>query len=419
MIVFLISVLKIVILLGFLVFIHELGHFLIAKWCKVKVKEFAIGFGPVLFSKQGKETKYQIRAIPLGGFVSMEGEEERSEEEGAFNKVSIPKRIAIVSAGGLVNIIFALIVYMGLQTATPNNVTTTVDSCTSGYSAESVGIMPGDTIKKINGKSVKKQSDINKIINSSNGEVVTIQIERNGEQLEYKTAPTMLEYNSTGIYLEAENSTKIQGFDSNGNVQNQGLEIGDEIISVNGVNIENNPTELSNILKNSSNDEKLNFTVKRNNEELSIDITPIKQKKYLLGVKLKPADKNLANNIYYAVLNTGDFAFSIVDNIKMLFTGRVSTNDLMGPVGISSVVAKTNGLQEFIYILALISLSLGVTNLLPFPPLDGGKIVLLIIEAIRRKPLDEKYEMGIQMLGFGLMILLSVYVTFNDIHRII
>ena len=156
MIVFLISVLKIVILLGFLVFIHELGHFLIAKWCKVKVKEFAIGFGPVLFSKQGKETKYQIRAIPLGGFVSMEGEEERSEEEGAFNKVSIPKRIAIVSAGGLVNIIFALIVYMGLQTATPNNVTTTVDSCTSGYSAESVGIMPGDTIKKINGKSVKK-----------------------------------------------------------------------------------------------------------------------------------------------------------------------------------------------------------------------------------------------------------------------
>ena len=90
----------------------------------------------------------------------------------------------------------------------------------------------------------------------------------------------MLEYNSTGIYLEAENSTKIQGFDSNGNVQNQGLEIGDEIISVNGVNIENNPTELSNILQNSSNDEKLNFTVKRNNEELSIDITPIKQKKY-------------------------------------------------------------------------------------------------------------------------------------------
>ena len=103
----------------------------------------------------------------------------------------------------------------------------------------------------------------------------------------------------------------------------------------------------------------------------------------------------------------------------MLFSGKVSTNDLMGPVGISSVVAKTNGFQEFIYILALISLSLGVTNLLPFPPLDGGKIVLLIIEGIRKKPLDEKYEVGIQMLGFGLMIMLSLYVTFNDINRII
>ena len=136
-------------------------------------------------------------------------------------------------------------------------------------------------------------------------------------------------------------------------------------------------------------------------------------------MQLQKADNNFANNAYYALLDTGDFAVSIVDNIKMLFTGKVSTNDLMGPVGISSIVAKTNGIQEFIYILALISLSLGVTNLLPFPPLDGGKIVLLIIEAIRKKPLQEKYEIGIQMLGFGLMIMLSLYVTYNDIIRII
>jgi regulator of sigma E protease len=159
--------------------------------------------------------------------------------------------------------------------------------------------------------------------------------------------------------------------------------------------------------------------VKRNNEELTIEATPIEEQKYLLGVQLQKADNNFASNVYYALLNTGDFAVSIIDNIKMLFTGKVSTNDLMGPVGISSIVAKTNGIQEFIYILALISLSLGVTNLLPFPPLDGGKIVLLIIEAIRKKPLQEKYEVGIQMLGFGLMIMLSLYVTYNDIIRII
>ena len=111
MISFILSAIKIIFLLGFLIFIHELGHFTVAKLCKVKVNEFAIGFGPAIWKKQGKQTKYALRLIPLGGFVSMEGEEERSEESGSFSKASIPKRIAIVAAGAIVNIIFAIIVY--------------------------------------------------------------------------------------------------------------------------------------------------------------------------------------------------------------------------------------------------------------------------------------------------------------------
>ncbi len=418
MIGFIISALKIIILLGFLVFIHELGHFTIAKLCKVKVNEFALGFGPILFSKQGKETKYELRLVPLGGFVSMEGEEQRSEEKGAFNKVSIIKRIAIVAAGGLVNIIFAVIVYFGLQAYNGDNVTTKVESCTSGYAAESIGIQSGDVIKKINGKSVKRQSDINKIVSESNGNELTILVNRNGENIEYKIAPTVIKYSATGFYLNSETNTTIEGFDSKGSIESQGFKIGDKIISINEFYVEDDYNKISEVLQN-NNSETLKFVIKRDNEELTIDATPIQEQKYLLGVQLQKADNNLANNAYYALLDTGDFAVSIVDNIKMLFTGKVSTNDLMGPVGISSIVAKTNGIQEFIYILALISLSLGVTNLLPFPPLDGGKIVLLIIEAIRKKPLQEKYEIGIQMLGFGLMIMLSLYVTYNDIIRII
>ena len=112
---FIISAIKIIFLLGFLIFIHEGGHFLVAKLCKVKVNQFAIGFGPEIFSKTKGETKYAIRLIPLGGFVSMEGEEEESEKEGAFNKASIPKRIAIVAAGAIVNIIFVLLVYFILM----------------------------------------------------------------------------------------------------------------------------------------------------------------------------------------------------------------------------------------------------------------------------------------------------------------
>ena len=240
---FIINAIKIIFILGFLVLIHETGHFIVARLCKVKVKEFAIGFGPTIWRKQGKKTKYALRLIPLGGFVNMEGEEERSNEDGSFSKASIPKRIAIVAAGGLVNIIFAIVTYTILMT----------------FMTGSFG--------------------------------------------------TALSY-------------------------------------------------------------------------------------------------------------TGDFAFSIIESLKLLFSGGVSVDQLMGPVGISEVVAQTAGIAEFVYILAVISLSLGVTNLLPFPPLDGGKIVLLLIEAIRRKPLKESTEVKIQMIGFMLLITLSIFVTYNDVTRI-
>lgn len=240
---FIINAIKIIFMLGFLVLIHETGHFLVARLCKIKVNEFAIGFGPVIWKKQGKQTKYALRLIPLGGFVSMEGEEERSDEEGSFSKASVSKRIAVVVAGGLVNIVFAIITYIIL-----------------------ISIMTG--------------------------------------------------------------------------------------------------------------------------------------------------------SIGTAISYTGDFIFSMVDSLRLLFTGGVSVDQLMGPVGISEVVAQTNGIMDFIYVLALISMSLGVTNLLPFPPLDGGKAVLLLIEAIRRKPLKEDIEIKIQMLGFVLLIMLSVYVTYNDVTRI-
>lgn len=241
---FIISALKIIFILGFLVLIHETGHFIVARLCKVKVKEFAIGFGPTIWRKQGKETKYALRLIPLGGFVSMEGEEEHSDVEGSFSRSSIPKRIAIVVAGGLVNIVFALITYIILMTV-------------------------------------------------------------------------------------------------------------------------------------------------------------------------------ITGNFGVALSYTGDFAFSIVESLKMLFSGNVGIDQLMGPVGISEVVAQTQGIAEFVYILALISMSLGVTNLLPFPPLDGGKAVLLIIEAIRKKPLKEETEIKIQMVGFVLLIALSIFVTYHDVTRIL
>ena len=160
------------------------------------------------------------------------------------------------------------------------------------------------------------------------------------------------------------------------------------------------------------------ITVKRNNQEINIELTPEYKSSYYLGVNLKQAENTFINHIVYGGAETKEFALSIVDNLKMIFTGGVSVDQMMGPVGISEVVAKTNGLKEFIYMMALISLSLGVTNLLPIPALDGGKILILIIEAIRRKPLKEKTEINIQLIGFSILIALSLYITYNDILRI-
>jgi len=250
-----INTIKIIFLLGFLVFIHEGGHFLVAKLCKVKVNEFAIGFGKILWQKQGKETKYSLRMIPLGGFCNMEGEEEESDAPGSFSKASVWKRIAIVLAGATVNIVFGILVYFIL--------------------VSTVGIQFVD-----------------------------------------------------------------------------------------------------------------------------------------------PTRDTIANRIYYGAQNTRKFIASIFDSIKMLFTGGLQTDQMVGIVGISEVVVKTNGIINYLNLLAVISVSLGVTNLLPIPALDGGKILILIIEIIRRKPMKMETEAKIQMLGFSILIALSLFVTYNDILRI-
>lgn len=227
--------------------IHEGGHFIVAKLCKVRVNEFAIGFGPTIWKKQGKETKYALRLIPLGGFVSMEGEEERSEKEGSFSKASIPKRIAIVAAGGLVNILFGLIVYFTIVSINGNNISTTIENV---QNAESSQIQVGDEIVKVNGKRVRNIQNIYRQINKSKGEEIELEINRNNE--------------------------------------------------------------------------KINVVVKPMQDE--------KTESYYIGIILKQAENNFANNIYYGFWDTVDFSVSIIDNLKLLFTGKVEANQLMGPV---------------------------------------------------------------------------------------
>lgn len=253
---FILNTIKIIFLLGFLIIIHEAGHFVVAKICKVKVNEFSIGFGKIIWKKQGKETLYTIRLIPLGGFVQMEGETEEATDQRAFSNVSIPKRIAIVSAGAIVNIIFGIIVYFIL--------------------VSTIGIQFAD-----------------------------------------------------------------------------------------------------------------------------------------------PAKDTFLNRIYYGGIQTKEFVISLLESIKMLFTSGLSVEQMTGPVGISQIVVQTTTFTNYIYILSIISVSLGVTNLLPIPALDGGKIIILLIEAIRKKKIKAETEVTITLVGFSILIAISLYVTYNDIIRIL
>lgn len=171
------------------------------------------------------------------------------------------------------------------------------------------------------------------------------------------------------------------------------------------------------MIKNNQNNTII-FTIERDRKEINIELIPDYISTYYLGVSFKPAPDNFINRCINGGMETSEFLFSIIDNLKQLFTGNVGIDQMMGPVGISEAVAKTNGFREFIQMMALISLSLGVTNLLPIPALDGGKILILAIEALRRKPLNERTEINLQLLGFSLLIILSLYVTYNDVLRI-
>ncbi len=333
---FLVNAIKIIFLLGFLIFIHEGGHFLTAKLFKVKVEEFSIGFGPKIFSKKGKETQYSISLIPFGGYVKMTGETERSEEEGSFNKAKLWHRIAIVSAGAVVNITFAIVVFFGLSFFSNNVVTPIVENIIPEAKENIAGIEIGDKITQVNNTKIRLKSDISKALMDYTGGEIPIIVERNNEKINLNVKPTEYE----------------EGF-------------------------------------------------------------------YILGIEAKPKeDLKITERFYYSFWETANFLDSIVQSLKMLFTGRVGIEQMTGPIGISEIVVRTNGVYNFIYLLCLISLSLGVTNLLPIPALDGGRILLLIIEGIRGKALKEEIELGIQSAGFLLLILFSLYVSYRDIIRI-
>ena len=345
----------------------------------------------------------------------MEGEDEASEDDRSFSKASIPKRIAICAAGAIVNIIFAIIVYFIVMAASGVYISNVVDSTIPEYAAEQAGIQSGDIIVELNGEKVDNKYDLDDIMQNVNGEEILVKVQRNGEVLEFNIKPTEVQSKVTGMYLD--DKCQVIMVDKGSSSEKQGIQANDVITKINNEETNGDTNKIIEALQQEGTG-TIPLTIQRENAEINIELTPDYVSTYYLGVNMKMAPDTFLNRCYYGLVETKTFVFSIVDNVKQLFSGNVGIDQMTGPIGIGEMVSQTNGFREFIYLMALISISLGVTNLLPIPALDGGKILILIVEAIRRKPMKPENEINIQLLGFSILIALSIYVSYNDILRL-
>lgn len=337
------SIIVSMLVFGVVIMIHELGHFIMAKNSGIKVNEFSIGMGPQLFGKTVGDTLYSVRALPIGGYVAMEGEDEESDAEGAFNSVPVQSRIGVVVAGAIMNMILGFIVLFYLTSTQPAITSRTVSSFYDGAMTQQTGLMVNDEIIAINGRKCYIANDIiYEFARTQNG-VADFTVIRNGEKVE-------LENITFDTYMDEETGIK----------------------------------------------------------QMVIDFT------------VYPTEKTVPNMAKEAFNWTISIARMVFLSLVDLVTGNVAINQMSGPVGIVSTISEavSYGLESVLMILAMITINLGVFNLLPFPALDGGRLVFLLIELVRGKPIDQKYEMWVNAAGMIILLGFMVFVTFSDITRL-
>ena len=416
-----------------------------AKLSGIKVNEFALGMGPKIFSFKRKETTYSLRLFPIGGFCAMEGEDEDSNNPRAFNNAKIYKRMIVIIAGALMNIILGLI-FMGILLApSPYFTTTTVsDFSPKAYSANS-GLQIGDKILSVDGYKINNSMDLSYAIS-------TIKVsEVKGDELQiYKQDCCNSLYDA---YAELAQSGKITSDEMNNVAFNSVCE---GALRINATQTQKTAYEalqqgvidLSKAVPNESitieaidvketrQRFRTNMEVERNGEKLTLEnvdfftYTTAEDSTPMLSIDFYLEGKD--NNFFNLIGETGSQTVSVVrmvyDSLFGLIKGEFGFNDLSGPVGIASVTVEMaqaglesgfgEAVRNIIYIMMVITVNLGIVNMLPFPALDGGRFVFLIIEAIFRKPVPRKFEAIVNAVGLALLLLLIAVITFKDIFKL-
>lgn len=416
-----------------IVIVHELGHFLAAKKFGIKVEEFSLFVGPKIYSIQRGETTYSIRLFPIMAYVKMEGEEGASESERAFNNKPRYARAITAFGGPLANLVLAAVI-LTIVFSIQGFSTTEISRIDKGSPAEVAGMLEGDKIIGYDGKSVLLPLDMIQFLYISKGKPVDIEFVRNNVKnlvtINPEKIPASTAYRigagfskNTGV-----GSNVIQSITPGYPAEKVGLMTGDRIIKINNTAISDR-NELVAFL-DKSRDKEVNITALRNNAEINVSLVPKEDKipeQYILGLEFTAKQGNLWDSLRESAVFTYSIIRSVVYSIVWLATGQVKFNQMMGPIGMVSTIGTAvqqgpNLMAKLIYLMqmtGLMSIAIGVTNLIPFPMLDGNRLVLIGIEAIRRKPLKPEKEAFISMVGFVLIILIAIYAAFNDIMRLV
>lgn len=415
---FLFTVVKLLVILGVVATIHEFGHFIFAKLFKMGVEEFSIGFGPKIFQKKYKNTVYSLRWIPLGGYCAIEGEEGNSDSETSFANKSPLKRIIVLLAGATFNAILAIFIFVSLGLSF-EKYDTTIAEFAPGSVLEEAGLKVGDKITKIDSKNVRLSSEIRSMnVDNENNDIQVTYI-RDGKEYTAVVKDAIKDSGYIGISFVMDeksliSTSTIDMVSSGGAASKADLKSSDKIIKVAGKDVESAAQIVDIIRKYPSKD--IEITVLRDSEQITKTITPDTKRVFDLGIA---ATNKVSATLPLAIRESSNSIKSIVGSYVDLFRGKVKINEMSGIVGIGEVVSKTTGFIDFLNLMGIISLAIGVANIMPFPPLDGGKIVLVLWEAITRKKVPVKVEAVLSYIGFALLILLTIFVTYNDIIRII
>lgn len=423
-----------VIIFGLLVFIHEFGHFIIAKKNGVRVVEFSIGMGPTLFSFGKGETKYSLKLLPFGGACQMLNKELAGEEdtvmdmEKSFESKSVWSRMAIIFAGPMFNFILAFVlalVVIGFIGYDPAVVTYVEE----GSPAEAAGLKAGDIITEYDGSGIDigREVYLEQYIDGIGAAPIEISYEREGKEYSTTVKPVYVERYMMGLtYQKTDEVAKIKEITKDGPLDKAGFKAGDVIVEINGTEISSGDDFSDYMDANPATSETMHVVAMRGNEKIEADITPVLGiKEYQTGFyyNTRRVEASAVEVIKYSLIEVKYQIKMVFKSLGMLFTGQLGINDFTGPVGIVDAIDTVyEGSQEdgawYVFInlvnfTILLSANLGIMNLLPIPGLDGGRLVFLIIEAVRKKPV--KHEEYINLAGMLLLMLFAMYILFKDI----